>query len=110
MAIFTYLFLASLTFLAGLVWYFLRARSAASAEGIRTRIVRYSLLSVGLSLAGLVAFIALSMLAGIFRFGVPQAYDVPGDYLAHGLSGGAILAAAAAGILAPLIVAALKSP
>ena len=68
-------------------------------------LLKSSFYSILLSVTFLVAFIALSVQAGIVAIGVPDAYSIPNDYLQLGFNGWMILAVGALGMLSPGIAA-----
>jgi hypothetical protein len=73
------------------------------AVGQRLRL--YTLLSILVPLAGLALFIASSAWLEVIKFGVPQSYSYPGDYLARGLLGWAAMLIPILGVLFPLALA-----
>lgn len=71
----------------------------------RQQIVKYTLLSLGLSGVGLTLFLVLSAVTGILPVGGAGSYSLPQDYLAYGVVGWLILLIAIGGILSPAFTA-----
>jgi hypothetical protein len=72
---------------------------------LRPRLGLYSLVAASAALGFLILFVILSTGMGIMRFGEPQSYRYPDDYLAGGPLGWVTLLIPVFGLLTPIISA-----
>lgn len=93
---------AYLSALSGLI---LLAQTREKVETPRRRLLRFSLLALLFSSLGLFAFMGLSTMAGILRWGQWQTHRLPQDYIEYGAGGWVIMAIGVFGLLSPLLVA-----
>lgn len=72
---------------------------------IKRYIAKFLLITGGLILLGLIAFVGLSAVSGILPFGQTSSVSLPQDYIAYGLFGWLIMAIGLLGILSPALTA-----
>lgn len=99
-----YLGVTSLLFLVGLGVLVLAVNSRTTMGTRRQRLVAYTVMSVVSSLACLLVFVGLSAAAGLMSFGEMTNWNYPGDYLAAGPLGWALLLVSLLGVVSPLLV------
>lgn len=90
-----YLCLSGIFYLFGLIWLARPSR----------RVLIYTGLAWLLAIVGLVVFEGFSALTGIAPFGEANSFSYPGDYLARGPLGWALMLVLPLGFLSPLLLA-----
>jgi len=98
----------SFTFVLGLVALATLFDGQATMVSFRGRALRYIGLSVAISVLCLVAFVGLSYMTGLMRFGKATHWSYPGDYLAGGPLGWVLMIIPLLGVVAPLVLALLS--
>jgi putative copper export protein len=105
MEILAYSCLSGMIFFAGFALMLALFKPDTRWGEIRQRLFHYILVSLFVSILGLIGFVGLSALIGTIQFGHPYASSIPQDYLARGPIGVIALAVAILAILAPLAIA-----
>lgn len=97
----------SFTFVLGLIVLATLFDGQATRVSFRGRVLRYVGLSVAISVLCLVAFVGLSYVTRLMRFGETTNWSYPGDYLASGPLGWVLMIIPLLGVVAPLVLALL---